>query len=64
MQLFVKTLTGETITLEVESSYTVKDIVVILEDKKGYTSETMNLIFAGRQITDHRWKTAEVGRSL
>jgi hypothetical protein len=67
MQIFVKALSGKTITLEVESSCTVKDIVEILEDKirkKNYTSETISLIFAGKRITHHTIKTAVVGLSV
>jgi ubiquitin len=61
MQIFIKTLTGETITLEVESSDTVKNIEEKLRDQKGLTPDMMRLIFAGRQISGLVDQTAEVG---
>lgn len=35
MQIFVKTLTGKTITLDVEPSETIKDVKVKVQDKEG-----------------------------
>ena len=54
MQVFVKTPTGTTLTLEVEPSDSVENVKAKVSDRGGFPIDLITLVFAGKTLEDGR----------
>ena len=53
-QIFVKTLTGKTITFDVEGTESIEEMKSLIQDREGYPTDQQRLIYAGKQLENGR----------
>ena len=66
--IYVKTQSGKRVTLDVETSDTIKYVKEKLQDKEGYLPEEQQLSFYGKELKDahtlHTYTIVESGSTL
>lgn len=52
--IFVRTLTGKTLTLDVEKDYSMQTVKQKISEIEGIPTENMRLIYGGKQLEDDK----------